>query len=82
MFTPDPDLNFLPITDPGVKKAPDPGHWYSKLHAPWRYGQSSAGENVYELEIFFYPGHVQCGSYGGFHYIVREEYGSMLERKF
>ncbi len=26
---PDPDLEFLPIPDPGVKKAPDPGpqHW-------------------------------------------------------
>jgi hypothetical protein len=22
---PDPDLDFLPISDPGVKKAPDPG---------------------------------------------------------
>jgi hypothetical protein len=25
MFIPDPDLDFLPITDLGVKKAPDPG---------------------------------------------------------
>jgi hypothetical protein len=25
MFIPDPDLDFLPIPYPGVKKAPDPG---------------------------------------------------------
>jgi hypothetical protein len=25
MFIPDPDLDVLPILDPGVKKAPDPG---------------------------------------------------------
>jgi hypothetical protein len=25
MFIPDPDLDFLPIPDPGVKKASDPG---------------------------------------------------------
>jgi hypothetical protein len=25
MLIPDPDLEFLPIPDPGVKKAPDPG---------------------------------------------------------
>jgi hypothetical protein len=25
MFVPDTDLDFLPIADPGVKKAPDPG---------------------------------------------------------
>ncbi len=25
MFISDPDLDFLPIPDPGVKKAPDPG---------------------------------------------------------
>jgi hypothetical protein len=25
MFIPDPELDFLPIPDPGVKKAPDPG---------------------------------------------------------
>jgi hypothetical protein len=25
MFIPDPDLDFLPIPDPGVKKAPNPG---------------------------------------------------------
>jgi hypothetical protein len=25
MFIQDPDLDFLPIPDPGVKKAPDPG---------------------------------------------------------
>jgi hypothetical protein len=25
MFVQDPDLDFLPIPDPGVKKAPDPG---------------------------------------------------------
>jgi hypothetical protein len=25
MFIPDPDLDFLPILDPGVKKAPDLG---------------------------------------------------------
>ncbi len=25
MIIPDPDLDFLPISDPGVKKAPDPG---------------------------------------------------------
>jgi hypothetical protein len=25
MFIPDPDLEFLPIPDPGVKKAPNPG---------------------------------------------------------
>jgi hypothetical protein len=25
MFIPDPDLDFLPIPDPEVKKAPDPG---------------------------------------------------------
>jgi hypothetical protein len=25
MFIPDQDLDFLPIPDPGVKKAPDPG---------------------------------------------------------
>ncbi len=25
MFIPDPDLDFLPIPDPGVKKALDPG---------------------------------------------------------
>jgi hypothetical protein len=30
MFIPDPYLIFLPIPDPGVKKAPDldPQHWY------------------------------------------------------
>jgi hypothetical protein len=27
MFFPDPDLDFLPIPDPGVKKARDPQHW-------------------------------------------------------
>jgi hypothetical protein len=26
MFIPDPDLDFLPIPDPAVKKAPDPGN--------------------------------------------------------
>jgi hypothetical protein len=26
MFIPDPDLDFLSIPDPGVKKAPDPGY--------------------------------------------------------
>ncbi len=26
MLFPDPDLDFLPIPDPGVKKAPDPGY--------------------------------------------------------
>jgi len=25
VFITDPDLNFLPIPDPGVKNAPDPG---------------------------------------------------------
>jgi hypothetical protein len=25
MFILDPDLDFLPIPDPGIKKAPDPG---------------------------------------------------------
>jgi hypothetical protein len=25
MFIPDQDLDFLPIPDPGIKKAPDPG---------------------------------------------------------
>jgi hypothetical protein len=25
MFIPDPDLDFFPIPDPGVKNAPDPG---------------------------------------------------------
>jgi hypothetical protein len=25
MFIPDPDLDVLPIPDPGAKKAPDPG---------------------------------------------------------
>jgi hypothetical protein len=25
MFIPDPDLDFLPIADPGVKKVPDSG---------------------------------------------------------
>jgi hypothetical protein len=25
MFIPDPDHDFLPIPNPGVKKAPDPG---------------------------------------------------------
>jgi len=29
MFIPDPDLDFLPIPDPGVKKVPDPQHWYN-----------------------------------------------------
>ncbi len=28
MPDPDPDLDFLPIPDPGVKKAPDPGSRY------------------------------------------------------
>jgi hypothetical protein len=27
MFIPDPGLDFLPIPDLGVKKAPDPEHW-------------------------------------------------------
>ncbi len=27
MFIPDPDLDFLPLSDPGVKKAPDRQHW-------------------------------------------------------
>ncbi len=30
-FIPDTDLDFLPILDPGVKKAPDPDpqHWFA-----------------------------------------------------
>jgi hypothetical protein len=34
MFIPDPDLDFLLITDPGQKRHriqdPDPQHWYKK----------------------------------------------------
>ncbi len=32
MFIPDPDLDFLPIPDPGVKKAPDSGSATLLLH--------------------------------------------------
>ncbi len=32
MFIPDPDLHLLPIQDPGVKKAPDPGSGSATLH--------------------------------------------------
>ncbi len=28
----DPDLDFIPIPDPGVKKAPDPGSGPARLH--------------------------------------------------
>jgi hypothetical protein len=31
MFIPDPDLDFLPIPDPWVKKAPDPGYGSATL---------------------------------------------------
>jgi hypothetical protein len=30
MFIPDPDLNLLPIPDPGIKNASDP------QHCPWK----------------------------------------------
>jgi hypothetical protein len=39
MFIPDPDLDYLPIPDPGVKKAQDPG---------------SASKNFY-VGIYFKP---------------------------
>ncbi len=32
MFIQDPDLDFLPIPDPGVKKAPDPRSATLLLH--------------------------------------------------
>jgi hypothetical protein len=32
-FIPDPDLHFLSIPDPGVKKAPDPGSGSATLHS-------------------------------------------------
>jgi hypothetical protein len=28
MFIPDPDLDCLPIPDPGAEKVPDPQHWW------------------------------------------------------
>jgi len=31
MSIPAPDFDFLPIPDPGVKKAPDPGSGYATL---------------------------------------------------
>jgi hypothetical protein len=31
MFIPDPDLDFLPMPDPGVKKAPDLGSGFATL---------------------------------------------------
>jgi hypothetical protein len=31
MFIPDPDLDFLPIPDPGVKKSSDPGSGSAQL---------------------------------------------------
>jgi hypothetical protein len=31
MFIPDPDLDFLPIPDPGVRKAPDHGSGFAAL---------------------------------------------------
>ncbi len=34
MFIPDPDLDFLPISDPGVKKSPDPGSGSATLFYP------------------------------------------------
>jgi hypothetical protein len=31
MFISNPDLDFLPIPDPGVKKAPDPQHCFTEV---------------------------------------------------
>ncbi len=38
----DPDLDFLPIPDPGVNKAPDPDsqHWYHILQVCWWQSES------------------------------------------
>ncbi len=38
LFIPDPDADFLPISDPGVKKAPDPGSGSATLLVPYRNG--------------------------------------------
>jgi hypothetical protein len=39
MFIPDPDLDFLPNLDPGVKKAPDPGFATLQRCSPERPGE-------------------------------------------
>ncbi len=40
MFIPDPDLDFLPVPDPGVEKALDPGSAALTLakHSKGKYG--------------------------------------------
>jgi len=35
MFIPDPDLDFLPIPDQEVQKAPDPGSWFATPLLEW-----------------------------------------------
>jgi hypothetical protein len=35
MLIPDPDLDFLPIPDPGVKKAPDPDTQHCYVPVPY-----------------------------------------------
>jgi hypothetical protein len=48
MFIPDPDLDFLPIPDPGVKKPPDRGSatlvaiWFSLI-------QNEKGNKIFPL---------------------------------
>jgi hypothetical protein len=37
MFIPDPDLDFLAISDPGVQKAPDPGSGSATLPETVKY---------------------------------------------
>jgi hypothetical protein len=50
MFIPDPDLDFLPIPDPGVKKARDPGSGSATLRfAITRFFSCITGRTFFRL---------------------------------
>jgi hypothetical protein len=49
--TPDPDPDFLPIPDTGVKKAPDPGSWIRNTVSDFLL--EKIGKNLYFFLLFF-----------------------------
>ncbi len=70
MFIPDPDLDFLPIPYPGVKKAPDPGSGSATLVNNLKgncsfiilIGPQFRAENCYKASIVLGP-HSLCLGY-------------------